>query len=386
MTVNEQGDIVTKDDYYPFGLRMPGLSYNNGNENDRLKFQSKRLQDYGFWETYYFGWRDYDPELGRWFVVDPARQYDSPYLYGGNNPIVGIEKDGRWFWIAAYYAWKAYEIYTIASTVYNLVNAYQQGGVAGLIQSGMAMGASFMVGGAAGSIVGGGLLGGAISGGLTGGVTSAMYGGSFWDGAKIGAVSGAISGAMNTIGRDAELFMEANEGENPIKVETNQDLLKRVVKESEIKKPEMTQVKIATNENLKKYGDYLNGNLIETPRSFWEWILRGKRKFALGKTYPYAPGSRLSSIMIAPGAFKSYNLLTIVVGHELIHANHINIGLDLFNKINLKKSEYSAYMWSKSKAFRLGEIELYNKIDWRLQNKYRGYYDVKFFYGPFLKH
>ncbi|WP_456407151.1 hypothetical protein [Caldithrix abyssi] len=54
VTVNEQGDIVTKDDYYPFGLRMPGLSYNNGNRNARLKFQSKRLQDYGFWKTYYF--------------------------------------------------------------------------------------------------------------------------------------------------------------------------------------------------------------------------------------------------------------------------------------------------------------------------------------------
>ena len=99
VTVNEQGEIVTKDDYYPFGLRMPGLSYNNGNENDRLKFQSKRLQDYGNWKTYYFGWRDYDPELGRWFVVDPARQFASPYVYGGNNPVIGIEEDGRWFGI-----------------------------------------------------------------------------------------------------------------------------------------------------------------------------------------------------------------------------------------------------------------------------------------------
>jgi len=99
VTVNEQGEIVTKDDYYPFGLRMPGLSYNNGNQNDRLKFQSKRLQDYGNWKTYYFGWRDYDPELGRWFVVDPARQFASPYVYGGNNPVIGLEEDGRWFGI-----------------------------------------------------------------------------------------------------------------------------------------------------------------------------------------------------------------------------------------------------------------------------------------------
>ena len=109
VTVNEQGEIVTKDDYYPFGLRMlersvnpdlsgPGLSYNNGNENDRLKFQSKRLQDYGNWETYYFGWRDYDPELGRWFVVDPARQFASPYVAMGNNPIIGYDEDGQVAW------------------------------------------------------------------------------------------------------------------------------------------------------------------------------------------------------------------------------------------------------------------------------------------------
>ncbi|MHB2149987.1 RHS repeat domain-containing protein [Calditrichota bacterium LG25] len=98
VTVNEQGEIVTKDDYYPFGLRMPGLSYNNGNQNDRLKFQSKKLQDYGNWRTYYFGWRDYDPELGRWFVVDPARQFASPYVAMANNPIIGYDEDGAFAW------------------------------------------------------------------------------------------------------------------------------------------------------------------------------------------------------------------------------------------------------------------------------------------------
>jgi len=75
-----------------------GGNYNKRNENDRLKFQSKRLQDYGFWETYYFGWRDYDPELGRWFVVDPARQFASPYVAMANNPIIGYDEDGQVAW------------------------------------------------------------------------------------------------------------------------------------------------------------------------------------------------------------------------------------------------------------------------------------------------
>lgn len=32
-------------------------------------------------------------------MVDPARQFTSPYVYGGNNPVIGIEEDGRWFGI-----------------------------------------------------------------------------------------------------------------------------------------------------------------------------------------------------------------------------------------------------------------------------------------------
>jgi RHS repeat-associated protein len=74
---------------------MPGLSYNNGNENDRLKFSGKELDEEQGLKKYHFGWRDYNPELGRWNVVDPARQYASPYVYGGNNPIIGYDEDGR---------------------------------------------------------------------------------------------------------------------------------------------------------------------------------------------------------------------------------------------------------------------------------------------------
>jgi RHS repeat-associated protein len=99
VTINEGGSIMGKDDYYPFGLQMPGLSYNNGNENDRLKFSGKELDEEQGLKKYHFGWRDYDPELGRWNVVDPARQYASPYVYGGNNPIIGYDEDGRWFGI-----------------------------------------------------------------------------------------------------------------------------------------------------------------------------------------------------------------------------------------------------------------------------------------------
>lgn len=44
----------------------------------------------------YFGARYLDPMLGMWISVDPARQFDSPYLYVGNgyNPVNGFDPDG----------------------------------------------------------------------------------------------------------------------------------------------------------------------------------------------------------------------------------------------------------------------------------------------------
>jgi len=80
---------------------MAGLCYNAGNENDRLKFSGKELDEEGGLYKYHFGWRDYDPELGRWYVVDPARQFASPYVGMGNNPIGYYDEDGRFVFILA---------------------------------------------------------------------------------------------------------------------------------------------------------------------------------------------------------------------------------------------------------------------------------------------
>ncbi len=41
--------------------------------------------------------REYDPRIMRWMVTDPAGQYWSPYKGMGNNPISGVDPDGR-FW------------------------------------------------------------------------------------------------------------------------------------------------------------------------------------------------------------------------------------------------------------------------------------------------
>ena len=43
----------------------------------------------------YFGARYLDPMLGMWISVDAARQYQNPYLYAGNNPVMRVDPDGN---------------------------------------------------------------------------------------------------------------------------------------------------------------------------------------------------------------------------------------------------------------------------------------------------
>ena len=106
VTVDQADSIVTKDDYYPFGLQMSGMSYNNGNTNDHLKYSGKELDEDDLGngnnlDWYYFGARYYDPAIARWMNVDPlANNYpsSSPYIYVANNPLKLIDPNGQW-WI-----------------------------------------------------------------------------------------------------------------------------------------------------------------------------------------------------------------------------------------------------------------------------------------------
>jgi RHS repeat-associated protein len=93
-------DAVTAQDYYPFGMLMPGRQYTfgtdstyrygfNGKENDNEVKGLGNQQDYGM--------RIYDPRVGRFLSVDPlTKQYPelTPYQFASNSPISGIDQDG----------------------------------------------------------------------------------------------------------------------------------------------------------------------------------------------------------------------------------------------------------------------------------------------------
>ncbi|WP_167571894.1 RHS repeat-associated core domain-containing protein [Aquimarina algiphila] len=85
-----QDEIIEENNYYPFGLQHKG--YNNtivGTENNYQTYQGKEDEKELGKNTYAFGWRDYDPAVGRFNKIDRfAEKYYAvtPYHFSANNP------------------------------------------------------------------------------------------------------------------------------------------------------------------------------------------------------------------------------------------------------------------------------------------------------------
>ncbi len=88
--------IEQETEYYPFG----SMFADNSLDKNKYLYNGKELQD-EFFENYDYGARFYDPQIGRWHVVDPLTEkyYSlSPYNYVGNNPISRIDPNGMdWY-------------------------------------------------------------------------------------------------------------------------------------------------------------------------------------------------------------------------------------------------------------------------------------------------
>jgi len=101
VTFNEAGVVQQEDSYYPFGLTIKGLHYPvSGNLANKFLYNGKELQDEFGFAMYDYGFRFYDPVIGRWWAVDPLSEkyYSlSNYAYCANNPIRLYDVDGRYF-------------------------------------------------------------------------------------------------------------------------------------------------------------------------------------------------------------------------------------------------------------------------------------------------
>jgi RHS repeat-associated protein len=97
---DQTGEVLQDQSYYPFGMSMgEALTFDMPSTlpDNTYLYNGKELQmdfDLGWYD---YGARFYDPQLGRWHVIDPmceiARRW-TPYQYAYNNPIRFIDPDG----------------------------------------------------------------------------------------------------------------------------------------------------------------------------------------------------------------------------------------------------------------------------------------------------
>ncbi|WP_205511075.1 RHS repeat domain-containing protein [Longitalea arenae] len=79
-------------DYYPYGGTI------GGNPTDyRHGYQGQYAEKDGETDWSAFELRMYDSKIARWLSVDPKKQFSSPYIGMGNDPVNGVDKDGG-FW------------------------------------------------------------------------------------------------------------------------------------------------------------------------------------------------------------------------------------------------------------------------------------------------
>lgn len=95
----KMADVVSAQDYYPFGMTMPGRSY-QGSEGYRYGFNGMEKDDEvkNIEGSHYTSlYRQYDPRVGRWFSIDPESDqfpWQSPYAGMDNKPVTLNDPDG----------------------------------------------------------------------------------------------------------------------------------------------------------------------------------------------------------------------------------------------------------------------------------------------------
>jgi RHS repeat-associated protein len=93
VVVKEVGAVRKAYDYFPFGLSLREVVYDN--DRTRFRFTGKERDEGSEYDN--FGVRDYYAAIGRWMIPDRfADMYPSltPYHYAANNPAIFIDING----------------------------------------------------------------------------------------------------------------------------------------------------------------------------------------------------------------------------------------------------------------------------------------------------
>ncbi|SCZ69030.1 MULTISPECIES: RHS repeat domain-containing protein [Photorhabdus] len=96
LELDNEGQIISQEEYYPFGGTALWAARNQIEASYKiLRYSGKERDATGL---YYYGYRYYQPWVGRWLSADPAGTVDGLNLYRmvRNNPIVNHDNRGLW--------------------------------------------------------------------------------------------------------------------------------------------------------------------------------------------------------------------------------------------------------------------------------------------------
>lgn len=91
------GDVGSAQDYYAFGMMMPGRKVQAGGYRFGFNGKEQDPETYGTGNIYDYGFRIYNPRIAKFLSEDPlAPEYPwyTPYQFAGNMPIAAIDLDG----------------------------------------------------------------------------------------------------------------------------------------------------------------------------------------------------------------------------------------------------------------------------------------------------
>jgi RHS repeat-associated protein len=91
-----KGKVVQMDDFYPFGLTFNSY-YREQSTSNRWRFQGQENVDELALNWDSFKWRNHQPDIGRFFNVDPLAEkyyYNSCYAFSENKVVAHVELEG----------------------------------------------------------------------------------------------------------------------------------------------------------------------------------------------------------------------------------------------------------------------------------------------------